>query len=573
MSIAITPSATQPGRASVALWWSSAALLCFASWYCAPGLGGMHYGLPLLIAAIILFSVVAGWTSYTSTSDKTNVLPYVLTLTVFWGLMVWGFRTAIFNGERYYFLMDDMMISMRYARNLADGIGLVWNPGERLEGFTNPLWTLLMSAVHLLPLPDRLTSVPLLVISIIVGVACLPLTLRWAQALGANATTQRLVLVALIANAVLTATAVLAFEQTIIITLLMTAVVCLLDDIKTGALRPWGYLCLGIIPLIRMDAAILSVATGLWIIYEHPKRLNVIFCLVLAVVPSIAATLARHAYYGEWLPNTYYLKTAGWPDRWKVGLHYTASFLRTYGWVYLLVGLAMLRDRSTWAPAWRASVVISGAQLAYGAYVGGDILGIFRIFASVVPLLIAAGLTANQIVFKNRHITAAIAVVVIFFWARSTQLIGGLTEALRADTGNVELGLKLNQEIPNATVADGFAGSVFYFAPHVRGIDVLGKMDAYIAHMPVMHGGTIPGHNKFDFDYSIGKQRPDYVVAVFEGTVPSDEVLKKTTGNWIYAYYLWTNKDFHDHCMPHPMPWKMWRMVYRCDWNDQAEVR
>ncbi len=33
------------------------------------------------------------------------------------------------------------MILMRYAYNLAHGNGLVWNPGERVEGITNPLWT------------------------------------------------------------------------------------------------------------------------------------------------------------------------------------------------------------------------------------------------------------------------------------------------------------------------------------------------------------------------------------------------------------------------------------------------
>src|SRR4051812_33138351 len=39
-------------------------------------------------------------------------------------------------------LFDDAMISMRYARNLAHGHGLVWNVGESpIEGFSNPLWT------------------------------------------------------------------------------------------------------------------------------------------------------------------------------------------------------------------------------------------------------------------------------------------------------------------------------------------------------------------------------------------------------------------------------------------------
>jgi len=37
---------------------------------------------------------------------------------------------------------DDAFISFRYARNLVEGHGLVFNLGERVEGYTNLLWTL-----------------------------------------------------------------------------------------------------------------------------------------------------------------------------------------------------------------------------------------------------------------------------------------------------------------------------------------------------------------------------------------------------------------------------------------------
>src|SRR5512146_2324217 len=67
----------------------------------------------------------------------------------------------VINGQHYYVLFDDAMISMRYAWNLAHGNGLVWNAGERVEGFTNPLWVFYMSLVHLLPLPLREMSLPI----------------------------------------------------------------------------------------------------------------------------------------------------------------------------------------------------------------------------------------------------------------------------------------------------------------------------------------------------------------------------------------------------------------------------
>ena len=54
------------------------------------------------------------------------------------------------DGHRYFGLFDDAMISMRYAWNFAHGNGLVWNVGQRVEGYTNLLMTLVMSVAALL---------------------------------------------------------------------------------------------------------------------------------------------------------------------------------------------------------------------------------------------------------------------------------------------------------------------------------------------------------------------------------------------------------------------------------------
>ena len=43
---------------------------------------------------------------------------------------------------------DDAFISFRYARNLAEGNGLVFNTGERVEGYSNFLWTVVMAGCH-----------------------------------------------------------------------------------------------------------------------------------------------------------------------------------------------------------------------------------------------------------------------------------------------------------------------------------------------------------------------------------------------------------------------------------------
>jgi hypothetical protein len=51
---------------------------------------------------------------------------------------------AVFAAESLLFIKwipDDAFISFHYASNRADGAGMVFNAGERVEGMSNPLWT------------------------------------------------------------------------------------------------------------------------------------------------------------------------------------------------------------------------------------------------------------------------------------------------------------------------------------------------------------------------------------------------------------------------------------------------
>lgn len=53
---------------------------------------------------------------------------------------------------------EDAYISYRYALNLDRGNGLVYNVGERVEGFSNPSWTLLLALFHYFGLPFRVSA-------------------------------------------------------------------------------------------------------------------------------------------------------------------------------------------------------------------------------------------------------------------------------------------------------------------------------------------------------------------------------------------------------------------------------
>ncbi len=84
-----------------------------------------------------------------------SILPWL-------ALLVWLSATA-------WFLCDDAFISFRYARNLLEGHGLVFNPGEYVEGYTNFLWVLELAALWgLLGIPPE-QAAPWLSVACTVG--------------------------------------------------------------------------------------------------------------------------------------------------------------------------------------------------------------------------------------------------------------------------------------------------------------------------------------------------------------------------------------------------------------------
>ena len=60
---------------------------------------------------------------------------FIALLTIF-AILLWKIRS---------FFHDDALISLRYARNLAEHGQLVWNLGEYAEGYTNLLHILLVT--------------------------------------------------------------------------------------------------------------------------------------------------------------------------------------------------------------------------------------------------------------------------------------------------------------------------------------------------------------------------------------------------------------------------------------------
>jgi len=84
-------------------------------------------------------------------------------------LFVLALIARLLPGER---LIDDAYITFRYARNIVDGLGFVYNPGERVLGTTTPLYTLLLAGFSAILGTNHLPEIAVWINALADGVTC-----------------------------------------------------------------------------------------------------------------------------------------------------------------------------------------------------------------------------------------------------------------------------------------------------------------------------------------------------------------------------------------------------------------
>jgi hypothetical protein len=286
------------------------------------------------------------------------------------------FRTShvSIDGKRYFLMFDDGMIGMRYAKNLVEHHGLVWNVGERVEGITDPLWVAIMAGsiwifgTHNAPLAMQ-------IVGLIICLATFAVFLRACMRnheRGLGATTGLLLIVLSYPVAYWALTGMEACA----IGLAVAVAAGLHYSYENGNARNplIVHSCLIVFGYgLRPDGwiAIAPFFAAAWIDALREKRYGLAICAPLAICAVVLlVTLARHAYYGEWVPNTYVLKVEGYdlPLRWANGISFVGRFLSQNSFLVVLMALAgMSKKKFAYLNILAASLV-----LAYQVYVGGD---------------------------------------------------------------------------------------------------------------------------------------------------------------------------------------------------------
>jgi arabinofuranosyltransferase len=466
------------------------------------------------------------------------------------------YRTSfVINGERYFSLFDDAMVSMRYARNFAAGNGIVWNPGgDRVEGYTNPLWMAYMALVHLLPLAESKTS---LVVQSTAGVLlAVNLWYVYLIALRIANGSSRVALGAAALTASYLPINNWSLQGMEVSALVPLTTFCILQAIKSLELNTFPksmYLLLGIGTWVRLDVTVMLGAFLAFMFFsDRPRRWKHFAwgVTVLAIACGVQ-TAIRLWYYGDLAPNTYYLKIAGipWTVRAIRGLWVLAQFAwNANPFLFALPFVLLLqRDRRIALILW-----IAVAQFGYSVYVGGDaweywggsnryicpvMPAFFVLLAYALDLLISGfldELSGRRFALVRGTLAGsasfAFTIALAIGTMNSIHGVAALAEAslihppLHSGQGgenqmDVEQALALRDATgPAATVAVMRAGTIPYFSNRTA-VDLLGKNDRHIAHeLPRITSNLSafrefrPGHVKFDFAYSLGRLAPDVVL-------------------------------------------------------------
>lgn len=426
------------------------------------------------------------------------------------------------------FVQDDAYIVFRYADHLARGEGLVWNAGERVEGYSSFLYTVLLAGTRWLGL-DPVSASHAVGLAAFLG--SLLTTFAAARLTFASDAAALLTVALLGANYTFSIFATGGLETSLHACLVCAGLALLARGQTLGWSSPMPALLslvMGLLMLTRPDSAIpcaVFVGVALWRLPATRGWRPYAELLAPAAVILTVWLTWKLVYYGELLPNTYYVKVASSTSL-PYGLRYLYLFFASYSLFPLAVLTVvllprLLRERRDTLVA---ALVLSVLWMGYVARVGGDFME-FRFMVPLLPALMLLMVATILSVSAAPIVRAGLVAVVLAGSAHHAvgfglapggprpesrdDLLGHLTGS---DQNWVGIGHALREAAGHdrtLTIAVAPAGAIPYHSG-LPSIDMLGLSDRWVAR----HGdilGSWPGHQRVA-PYSYLEQRGVHLI-------------------------------------------------------------
>ncbi|MFT5431607.1 MAG: arabinofuranosyltransferase [Myxococcota bacterium] len=438
-------------------------------------------------------------------------------------------------------LVDDSYIFARYADHLVAGEGAVFNPGERVEGYTSPAHLVLTAAGVLSGLEpiDATLAISLL------ALCMLPLVLGFGLP-GRMGPLSAWLTAAFVPLGVWGWTGMDA-------PLFALAIAVVVVVFQRARRRIWvAGAVAGCTVLVRPEGLVVILAAFCALLpqlrnADARTRFGVVVSLLL---PTLFMTGFRLAYYDAPLPNTFYAKVSGGGfDLWLRGARYLINGLVAAAPLVVLaaVGLARRLKGAEWpTPAmWIAAGLMGGIVVT-----GGDHFPLYRFVLPVVPVLAVVASQALSVDGPLRSLVlggATACVLLVTSWtapsplsehdkSESTRMVDEVELATLWSHVGTSLRERLGEERTVALIAVG----AIPYQTGWRTIDMLGLTDRHIAQATSAGAGYV-GHEKFDSSYVLEK-KPEFIVLlpmVWPQPVPESVLLELVWGD--------ANKDLMKH--------------------------
>ena len=428
---------------------------------------------------------------------------------------------------------DDAGILWAYARNVVEGQGLVYKPGEYVEGFSSLSYVVMLSAgmwcvqaaSSLLGFAVSLNAMYWIALGINVTawIAVIVVVYRFVSE-ELNATVASVVSILLGLNPMIGYWVASGMDTPVAMlsqVLIWVWVVRVDRRAGTAEERSAVYALTAAMMfsmITRAEGFLWPMLAVAWLLVRGHRR------QALAAGGTFVAFAAcvvgwRLWYYGYPLPNTYYAKVAGTLSQRIANAWYGQSSRVVFrsgllvavlaifaGAVACASSIARFRERR-FDSALAFEVTAGCAWLAYFLYVGGDVY-YERPMLVLVPLGLVIGArvlqpSINSLASASLAIAAALTIMVHPLWNYYRPEMA----RYRGD-GLEKIGRYLGETYPDATVALNLAGKIAYYSG-LPCIDMIGLCDATVAHSQ-QDRPFVVGHTKRGFKYALGR-KPEIV--------------------------------------------------------------
>lgn len=448
----------------------------------------------------------------TATRPSTIAVFPLATFVAALALFVW-----LWSDYREYWL-DDAFITFRYARNLAEGLGPVYNAGERVEGYTSLLW-MLLSAV---PFALASGANALWTIKLTALAASMWTLYRIFTFPSPEGPARRYWVVVLATQPIFILNSGDGMETPLFMVLMAECLVGFQRPPSRASGVVVGLATAAMI-LTRPEALPLLLALPALLLFAHRddatqktavREWLVAFALA-GLVPVVLHEAWRWGYYGHAFPNTYYAKATGDPlARLSSGMRDLGRFVGSNPWrppvaiwfasAFACFATARLVSRARGASAPNPALVrwlgalwlMIGFRLSFDLWSGSDAMGRHRFLVPLLlPLVVLADEGLRMVLRGRSRAVIGCVVAAVFGMSLYFNITGHMNHEWAAShyrrglaNAHIKLGHWLNERYPAHTVvAVGDAGTVPFFS-QMTTVDMWGLNDGTIAHMPGEYG-------------------------------------------------------------------------------------